>query len=146
MGQTIDRTLGSAPAKTTTVPWHQRSSTRGVFQAILVYAIVLPGALLFIIPLVWMLSTALKEPKQIFIFPPQWIPNPVHWENFAKGWNDFLPFNRFLLNTLIITTNNIVGNLISCCLAAFAFARLRARAARISFLSLCSARCCSPPR
>jgi len=134
MGQTIDRPLGSALRKATTVPWHQRSSTRGVFQAILVYAIVLPGALLFTIPLVWMLSTALKEPKQIFIFPPQWIPNPVHWENFAKGWNDFLPFNRFLLNSLIITTNNIVGNLISCCLAAFAFARLRARGKNFFFL------------
>ena len=56
------------------------------------------------------------------------------WENFSKGWNDFLPFNRFLLNSLIITTNNIVGNLISCCLAAFAFARLRARGKNFFFI------------
>ena len=96
--------------------------------------LVLPGALLFMIPLLWMLSTALKEPKQIFIFPPQWIPKPSALGELCKGWNDFLPFNRFLLNSLIITTNNIVGNLISCCLAAFAFARLRARGKNFFFV------------
>jgi len=105
-----------------------------VLHAILVYALVIPGAIIFMIPLIWMLSTALKEPKQVFIFPPQWIPDPIMWENFARGWNDFLPFNRFLLNSLIITTNNIVGNLVSCSLAAFAFARLRARGRTFFFV------------
>jgi ABC-type glycerol-3-phosphate transport system permease component len=93
-----------------------------------------PGAILFTIPLLWMLSTALKEPKQIFLFPPKWIPDPLLWGNFVAGWNDFLPFNTFLANSLIITVSNIVGNLISCSLAAFAFARLRARGKNLLFL------------
>ncbi len=54
---------------------------------------------------------------------------------------DYLPFNRFLFNTLFITTGNIIGNVISCSLAAFAFARLRA-AARIFSLCWSLARCC----
>jgi ABC-type glycerol-3-phosphate transport system permease component len=116
------------------VPWHQRRETRRVLHAILVYALVIPGALVFMIPLIWMLSTALKESKQVFVFPPQWIPDPIMWENFAKGWNDYLPFNRFLFNSLIITGNNIIGNLISCSLAAFAFARLRARGRNFFFV------------
>ena len=138
MNQTIEESMAAsaAPAqrKITRAPWHQRGGTRRATHAILVYALVLPGALLFMIPLLWMLSTALKEPKQIFIYPPQWIPNPVKWENFWIGWNDFLPFNRFLLNSLIITSNNIIGNVVSCCLAAFAFARLRARGKNFFFI------------
>jgi ABC-type glycerol-3-phosphate transport system permease component len=103
-------------------------------HAALVYALAVPGAILFTIPLLWMLSTALKEPKQIFLFPPKWIPDPLLWGNFVAGWNDFLPFNTFLANSLIITVSNIVGNLISCSLAAFAFARLRARGKNLLFL------------
>ena len=117
-----------------TAPWYQRRSRRRILHAILVYVLVVPGAVLFTIPLLWMLSTALKDPKQIFLFPPQWIPNPVMWGNFAKGWNDYLPFNTFLANSLIITISNIIGNLISCSLAAFAFARLRARGKNVLFL------------
>lgn len=131
MSQTANETTlsntDSTPRAVHSVPWHRRRETRRVLHAILVYALVIPGALIFMIPLIWMLSTALKEPKQVFIFPPQWIPDPIMWENFARGWSDFLPFNRFLLNSMIITSNNIIGNLVSCCLAAFAFARLRAR-------------------
>lgn len=138
MSQTVNQTTptisSAASRKTRGLPWHQQRTTRRVFHAILVYALVIPGAIIFMIPLIWMLSTALKEPKQVFIFPPQWIPDPIMWENFAKGWNDFLPFNRFLLNSLIITTNNIVGNLVSCSLAAFAFARLRARGRTFFFV------------
>lgn len=124
----------SRPIQGHKAPWLERDSTRRLFHALFVYVLVLPGAILFMIPLVWMLSSALKDQKQIFIFPPQWIPNPILWENFPKAWNDFLPFNRFLVNSLIITTNNIVGNLISCSLAAFAFARLRARGKNFFFV------------
>lgn len=122
------------PPLTHTQPWHQKRSVRKGAHAALVYALAVPGAILFTIPLLWMLSTALKEPKQIFLFPPEWIPDPLLWGNFVAGWNDFLPFNTFLANSLIITVSNIVGNLISCSLAAFAFARLRARGKNLFFL------------
>lgn len=137
MSQRVNQnTLSStdSPRNVHSVPWHRRRETRRVLHAILVYALVIPGAIMFTIPLIWMLSTALKEPKQVFIFPPQWIPDPIMWENFARGWSDYLPFNRFLLNSLIITSNNIIGNLVSCCLAAFAFARLRARGRTFFFV------------
>ncbi len=117
-----------------TTPWYQQRRTRQIAHALLVYVLVVPGAILFTIPLLWMLSTALKDPKQIFVFPPQWIPDPMLWSNFSRGWNDFLPFNTFLVNSLIITTSNILGNLISCSLAAFAFARLRARGKNVLFM------------
>lgn len=115
------------------VPWYQRKRTREIARMVIVYALVLPGACLFMLPLLWMLSTALKQSNQIFVYPPQWIPNPPQWQNFSEGWNAYLPFNLFLRNSLIITINNVIGNLISCCLAAYAFARLRAPGKNIFF-------------
>lgn len=122
------------PRGVSATPWWQRKRTRQIVHAVVVYGLLLPGALLFILPLLWMLSTALKEPKQIFVYPPQWIPSPVKWSNFWEGWNAYLPFSLFLRNSLIITINNIIGNLVSCCLAAYAFARLRARGKNIFFM------------
>ena len=112
--------------KSQTTPWYRTRRSREIIKAAIVYILVIPGAIVFILPLIWMLSTATKEPNQIFIFPPQWIPDPVKWSNFTEGWFAYLDFNRMLLNTLIITGNNVIGNLVSCCLAAYGFARLRA--------------------
>jgi len=91
-------------------------------------------AIVFMTPLIWMLSTALKPSNQIFVYPPKWIPDPLQWKNFVEGWSHpALPFSRFFMNTVIITTNNVVGNLVSCSLAAFAFSRLRSRFGHIFF-------------
>jgi multiple sugar transport system permease protein len=137
MSQTLQNPMVSSagvPKAVNATPWWQRKRTRKILHALVVYALVLPGALIFILPLLWMVSTALKEPKQIFVFPPQWIPNPVQWSNFWEGWNAYLPFDLFLRNSLIITINNIIGNLFSCCLAAYGFARLRARGKNVLFM------------
>lgn len=114
-------------------PWLQRKSTRTKINAAIVYLLLLPGAIVFLTPLLWMLSTALKLPNQIFVYPPQWIPDPPMWSNFPEGWSAYLNFNVFLVNSLSITLNNVVGNLFSCCLAAYGFARLRAPGKNLLF-------------
>ncbi len=130
MSQILDSSAspgtGAQPRKIYTSPWYQRKRTRQIFHAIVVYALVLPGAIIFIIPLFWMLSTALKPSNQIFVYPPQWIPDPPVWSNFSSGWNDYLNFNQMLINSLTISLHNVVANLFSCSLAAYGFARLRA--------------------
>jgi len=116
------------------VPWYRRREARRAGHVILVYGLIIPGAILLTMPFLWMLSTALKEPKKIFVYPPEWIPSPVRWQNFIEGWTKYVNFNLFLRNSLIVTINNVVGNLISCSLAAYGFARLRARGKNILFL------------
>lgn len=91
-----------------------------------VYALLLLGAVVFSLPFFWMVSMALKPSDQIFVFPPVWLPDPIRWENFTEGWSKYFPFWVFLRNTVIITANNVVGNLVSCTLVAYGFARLRA--------------------
>lgn len=116
-----------------TTPWYKTQRFRSTLKAVVVYALVLPGALLFILPLLWMLSTALKPSKEIFVYPPQWIPSQLMWSNFYEGWTSRLDFTQMLINSLLITTNNVVGNLVSCCLAAYGFARLRAPGKNVLF-------------
>ncbi|MCB0062493.1 MAG: carbohydrate ABC transporter permease, partial [Caldilineaceae bacterium] len=133
MSQTLVSESTVAPRAVKRTPWYQSRRIRKILHAVVVYALVLPGACLFILPLLWMLSTALKPPNEIFVYPPQWLPSTPRWSNFPEGWTAYLDFTQMFFNTLIITVNNVIGNLVSCCLAAYAFARLRAPGKNILF-------------
>ena len=106
---------------------------RQIAHILLVYAIALPGAIMFLLPLLWMFSTSLKASNEIFIVPPKWIPDVLHWENYTKALA-LAPFDLYLRNTLFVTIGNVMGNLFSCTLAGYAFARLRARGRNVLFL------------
>lgn len=107
------------------------------FQVIIGYLLLLPFAILFLIPFLWSLSTALKPLDQAFLFPPKWIPNPVMWENFVKGWNA-APFGRFFLNTTIITVLAVLGTILSSSIVAYGFARLESFDKNVLFILLLS--------
>ncbi len=117
----------------TEAPWYKRKSSLRILGMIITFIIIIPLALIYLAPYIGMLSTALKQPKQIFQYPPKIIPDPVMWSNFPEGWSKYVPFNTYLFNSLKITLNNVIGNLVSCTLAAFAFARLKARGKNILF-------------
>jgi multiple sugar transport system permease protein len=82
-------------------------------------------ATVFLVPLVWMVSSSLKPEYQIFAVPPQLIPYPPRWENYTEAIT-YVPFGRYAVNTLFISLMTIIGHLLSCTLIAYAFARLRA--------------------
>ncbi|MEM7737468.1 MAG: carbohydrate ABC transporter permease [Deinococcota bacterium] len=121
------------PSYTPTLPWYKKQAFINAVRITLSFAIIIPLALIYLAPYVGMLSTALKTPREIFTFPPKLIPDDIQWQNFREGWSTYVPFNTYLFNSLKITINNVIGNLVSCTLAAFAFARLRARGKRFLF-------------
>lgn len=88
-------------------------------------AILTVGAVVIMIPFYWMIATSLKAQGNLYLYPPQWIPNPVRWENFREVWNT-VPFARFAWNTAVIVTLVVTGTLLSCSFSAYGFARLRA--------------------
>ena len=134
---TIDKQLNEQSKRdTNTISWSRTVKGQQVISTLITYALLIPLGILFMLPFFWMLSTALKTRPQIFIFPPSFIPDPIMWSNFGAAWNDFLPFSTFLFNSTKITLNNVIGNLVSCTLAAYAFARLRARGKNILFFSV----------
>lgn len=112
-----------------------RFHLRDAIGVTVTYALLVPGAAVFLLPFLWMVSTGLKSPRQIFAYPPVWIPDPIMWENFPNGWTA-MPFTRYLLNSLLLTGNTVIGNLFSSTLAAYGFSRLRARGRDALFLLL----------
>ncbi len=98
-----------------------RSPTPG---ALVLHALLVAGSVVMLLPFAWMLSTSLKLPPDIFTYPPVWIPNPIAWQNYIKTVT-VMPFGRFYLNSLIVTTGVTLLQLLTSSLAAFAFARMR---------------------
>jgi len=90
----------------------------------LAYLLLGVGALAMAVPFLWMISTAVKPEGEVFLFPPQWIPSPILWSNFSEATDKF-PFINASLNSLLVASLNTLGQLFSCTLAAFAFARYR---------------------
>lgn len=93
------------------------------------------GAIVMSLPFFWLLSSSLKEPARIWLFPPQWIPSPVRWENYSEALTA-APFHLYLFNTLIIVLANEVGILLTASMAGYSFARLRFRGRELVFTIL----------
>jgi len=89
------------------------------------FVLLLIGALIMIYPLLWMLSSSLKPDTMIFKEIGLW-PSKITLENYFKGWEGTTGFTfaTFFKNSFIVVGLSIIGNLISCSLAAYAFARL----------------------
>jgi multiple sugar transport system permease protein len=95
------------------------------------------GAIAMIAPLAWTFSTSLKTKDGVFALPPQWIPDPFVWENYARIWTAG-PLLSGIQNSLIVACSvTIVGSLASA-LAAFAFAKMRMPYKNVLFLGLLS--------
>jgi multiple sugar transport system permease protein len=88
------------------------------------YIVILILSIPFIVPLFWLISTALKTPAQVYQSPPVWIPNPIRWENFTEALS-VAPFGKFLVNSLITTFIPMAGEVFISAMIAFSFARAR---------------------
>ena len=93
-------------------------------SALAIHLTLIPLAVLFMLPLLWMLSTSLKDNSGIFAFPPQWIPQPIRFENYVTAMT-IVPFGRYFWNTTVLTFWAMFGQLLSCSVVAYSFARLR---------------------
>lgn len=101
------------------------------------YVVFAAASVLYLLPFAWMLSTSLKLSGRELTMPPQWIPNPVVWENYPKAMT-IVPMLVFLRNTLTITVVATILGLLTASLAGYAFARLRFPGRDVLF-SLCLA-------
>jgi ABC-type glycerol-3-phosphate transport system permease component len=90
----------------------------------LTHLVLAAGGLLMLMPFFWLISSSLKAPHEIYVFPPRWIPNPPRWSNYVEVF-EVIPVLRYTANTLIITVLSTVGIVFSSSMAAYSFARLR---------------------
>ena len=111
-------------------------------RLIVIYALLILSAFLFLLPFYWMLNTALKPSNQVFTLPPTWIPKPVMWSNFLTAftmqYETDPPVYNYALNTLIVSVNGVVSTIFSSALVAYAFARLEFPGKNVIFLGILS--------
>lgn len=108
-----------------TRPRRVRRTMRRVRQQVSVALL----ALLFLFPLLVMLSTAFKTPGDVFASPPSLLPTDWTMDNFAEAFEQ-IPVWRYLGNTLFVSGMSILGTVISCPLVAYALAKVRWRGSR----------------
>jgi multiple sugar transport system permease protein len=102
-------------------------------RQIIVYALLLLGAALVLIPFLWMLSTSLKTIDQLFTTQIDFIPRPAAPENYLQVWeslnqiNPQMTFGRIMANTLFITVLAMFGEIFSASLVAYGFSRFQWR-------------------
>jgi multiple sugar transport system permease protein len=105
----IEERPEAAPRRRHPSPWH---------------LVLLPLTLVMIVPLVWMLITSVETLRETQHFPPILTPEQLRWQNYRDVLEQ-APFARWFLNTLVVTVAVVVGNLLFCSLAGYAFARIR---------------------
>ncbi len=110
----------------------------GIWKLVGMYTLLSAIALVMLLPLVWLVSTALKSPTEdIFQFPPQLWPAQPTLQNFVTVWQTF-PFGRYLFNSGIIALLTVGLNLAFCALAAYPLARLDFRGRTAIFTAIVS--------
>ena len=80
-------------------------------------------ALITLAPFVWMILSSFKGLGEIVSYPPTWWPEDFTFDNYVKTFAA-APFGRFYMNSLIVATTVTIGQLITCSMAAYAFARM----------------------
>ena len=81
-------------------------------------------ALITVAPFLWMLMTSFKTLPDILTYPPVWWPKEFIVDNYVNAFSA-APFGRFYFNSVVIAVAVTIGQIITCSMAAFAFARLR---------------------
>lgn len=104
---------------------------------LLTYTLLSIVALFMIVPFYWMVTTSLKHQTKIFLFPPQWFPWPIVWENYIAVFEK-QPFHLFFFNSLYIAVIVTIGTCFFAALGGYAFAKIRFPFKNVIFLILLS--------
>jgi multiple sugar transport system permease protein len=99
------------------------------------HLVLLPTALIFAAPLIWLVLASFMSNAQLNQFPPTIIPSSLHTEGFDYVLGNAL-FPTWFLNSVIVSSVVVASNLVFCSLAGYAFARLSFRASGLVLLLL----------
>lgn len=118
---TLSESISVPDIKVRESPLRSRQVNNAIWRT-LAWLMLAGIAILFIVPLVWMISTSLKDSSELI--NPAFIPNRLAFENYTDAFSYGL-WVQWTANTVIITLGNVLGMVISSSLVAYAFARLR---------------------
>lgn len=101
-----------------------RGGIRARTNKLVVYLLLVAISIVMLAPLLWLVRSSVMGIGQIFLFPPQWIPDPWRWQNYPDALTA-IPFYRYFLNTMLILVPSVVGTVVSSVVSAYSFSRLR---------------------
>lgn len=101
-------------------------------RSIILYVVLVLGSVVFVYPFLWMIATSLRSLAGVGSSGASVWPREFLWDNYSRAVTSF-PFWRYALNSVLTTLIPIVGTVLSCSLAGFAFARLRVRFSGLVF-------------
>jgi len=115
------------------IRWRENRIVRERIQKAIAYGIVIIMAIAYIFPLYWLVVTALKTDVEIFQQPPPIFPPDPQWHNFHAS-TTYIPFWRYMWNTIAISGLTVLGTVLSCTFIAYGFARVQWPGRNIVFL------------
>jgi len=98
--------------------------TSALVWRVVMYLLLVVLSLSFLLPLLWMLSTSVKDTAQTYTVPPIWIPIPMRFQNYPEALVA-QPFGLFFLNTIKYAVFSGIGTVLSCAVVAYGFSRIR---------------------
>ncbi len=101
-------------------------------RQIALHVVIYVAALLTVAPFLWMILTSFKELGEIFRYPPTWWPEKFTMDNYVQAFQA-APFGRFYFNSLFVAISVTLGQMVTCSLAAYAFARMRFKGRDVLF-------------
>lgn len=102
---------------------HGRSSRKRLSQAV-IWVVLLVGAVVMMLPLLWMVSSSFKLQQRVFQMPPQLIPNPFRPQNYVEALT-YKPFHIYFRNTVFLILMNELAIISASSFCAYGFARVR---------------------
>ena len=115
--------MSDVPAQLTVVTGNE-SPTRSRMTSVLIHVALLAASILMLYPLFWLLAASFRPENEIFT-SASIIPSSWSIDSYIRGWNGLrTSFGTFYINSFIISGLSVVGNVLACSMAAYAFARL----------------------
>ena len=119
--------MTDAPNRLTVVGERQLTPTQRRLVSLLTHAALLAVSVLMLYPLLWLLAASFRPENEIFTSASIW-PSAWSLDSYVRGWNGLRTgFGTFYINSFIISILSVLGNVLACSMAAFAFARLNFR-------------------
>ncbi|NQX59161.1 carbohydrate ABC transporter permease [Paenibacillus qinlingensis] len=112
------------------------NNQRGILRNLPIYTALSLISLVILFPFLWMITTSLKDPTKIFLFPPQWIPDPISWSNFKQVFVKQPEFPLYFFNSAYIAIVVTIATCLFAALAGYAFGKMNFRFKNIIFLIL----------
>lgn len=100
---------------------------------VIVYVVLVVSALFMVVPFLWTVSTSLKADQYVLTMPPQFLPQPLTFQSYVR-LAELLPVGQMFFNSLLVAGLTTLGQLATCSMAAYAFARMRFKGQGALFL------------